>query len=78
MEQYLRNLVAWLSETWKVWVVFSIVVSVAYCLWWYLFQQRTYRAINGQAQVKHGHLGHWQNLDDHLKKHDIDINQLGR
>jgi len=62
-----EQMIDWLSETWRIWLVFTIVVLAGYCLYWYLFGQRTYRAVNGKAQIKHGRLGKWQDLEAHLE-----------
>jgi hypothetical protein len=76
--EFAENLLSWMEETWPYWLVSAVVILAGYCLYWYLFEQRTYRAVGGKAQVKHGRLGHWEDLEEHLKKHHIDINQLGR
>ena len=63
---YPKQMLEFLSETWEVWLVFALISLVGYSLYWYLRGQRTYRAVNGKAQVKHGRLGKWQDLREHL------------
>jgi hypothetical protein len=64
--EYFTNVLNWLRETWAVWLIFAIVILAGYLLYWYLFEQRTYRAEGGKAQVKHGRLGTWIDLEKHL------------
>lgn len=41
-------------------------------VWIFLTEKRYYRAVNGKAQVRHGRLGSWEDLEEHLKDgHDI-------
>lgn len=76
--QYAQKVLGWLSETWLYWLVFAVAILAGYCLYWYLFEQRIYQAVDGKAQVRHGRLGRWKELEEHLKEeHGIDINQLG-
>ena len=66
-----EQMLEFLSETWKVWLIFTVVALAGYCLYWYLFGQRIYRAVAGKAQVKHGRLGKWEDLEQHLhNEHD--------
>lgn len=62
MNQYIQNVLAWLSETWEAWLAFALIAIGGWLLYYYLFEQRTYRAIDGKAQVKHGRLGRWVDL----------------
>jgi len=67
---------AWFLGTWKVWLVFVIATLVGYSLYWYLFIQRSYRAINGKGEIKQGRLGKWQDLETHLyNEHNIRLNK---
>jgi len=62
------EMLGFLAETWRVWLVFTIVSLAGYSLYWYLFGQRVYRAVGGKAQLKHGRVGKWQDLEQHLHK----------
>ena len=71
--EYGQNLLSFLSQTWHIWLVFAIVVLVGYCWYWYLFAQRVYKAIDHKAFVRHGRLGKWVNVEEHLHNdHSID------
>ena len=61
-----EQMAEFLSGTWKVWLIFTIVALAGYTLYWYLWGQRIYRAVEGRAQIKHGRLGKWQDLETHL------------
>lgn len=67
MSEYPSSMLNWLSETWKVWLVFTILALASWTLYWYLFGQRAYRAINSKAQIRHGRLGSWIDLEEHLE-----------
>ena len=69
-----EQMLEFFSETWEVWLVFTIVALLGYYFWWYLTQQRAYRVIDGKLQVRHGKLGRWEDLGGHLKEHGIDPN----
>jgi len=40
----------------------------------YLWEDHEYKAVNGKAEVRHGRLGHWEPLEQHLRdKHGIEV-----
>jgi hypothetical protein len=68
-----HNVLSFLSETWRMWLIYAILSLVGYFFYWYLFQQRLYKAIEGKAFVRHGRLGKWVDLTKHLHdEHNID------
>lgn len=71
MSGYISNVLSFLSDTWLVWLIFTIIVLAGYTLYWYLFGQRTYRAVEDKAQIRHGRLGIWLDLEEHLKSHIV-------
>ena len=64
--EFFTNVLNWLRGTWIAWVIFAIVILAGYSVYWYLFEQRTYRVEGGKAQVKHGRLRTWIDLEKHL------------
>lgn len=62
MEQAIENF-SWLVKQWWAWVAFFISIPIG----WYLFSQRQYRMKNGKGYVRHGRLGKWIDLENHLK-----------
>jgi hypothetical protein len=71
--EYGQNILNFLPEKWLIWLAFVIVVLAGYCWYWYLFEQRTYKAIDGKLFVRHGRLGKWVEIIEHLREeHHID------
>jgi len=55
---------AWFLCQWWFWIAY--ITSLV--LFWYLFKQRTYTKVNGKAFVRHGRLGKWIDLEEHLRQ----------
>jgi len=55
----------WLLTRWWFWLAFVVGMG----LHWYLFRQRTYKVVGGSLFVRHGRLGRWLNVEDHMKVH---------
>jgi len=71
--QYGHNILNWLSETWPTWLAYAITALAGYCWYWYLFGQRVYKVIDGGLFVRHGRLGKWEEIQEHLsKEHHVD------
>ena len=55
----------WLLTRWWFWLTFVLSIPVG----WYLFSQRTYKEVGGNLLVKHGKLGKWIDVEEHMKEH---------
>jgi type II secretory pathway component PulF len=65
----------WLLRQWWFWVIF-IIGMIAY---WYLFSQRSYKEINRKLFVRHGRLGKWIDIEEHLKnEHPLEYELMKR
>jgi len=52
-----------------VWVIFA-----CWNMYRYLWGDHEYRAVDGKAEIRHGYLGHWEPLEQHLRdKHGIEV-----
>ena len=73
MAEYGRNILNFLSETWPIWLAFTIVALAGYCWYWYLERQRAYKVIDGKLFIRHGRLGKWVEVKEHLyEEHHTD------
>ncbi len=54
----------WLLTRWYFWLTFLVVILLS----WYLFSQRTYKEVDGRLLIRHGHLGEWEDLEEHFKR----------
>lgn len=48
---YIGNVLAWLSETWIVWLAFTLGVIGGYIGGWFLWGRRIYRMQDGKPEV---------------------------
>lgn len=53
----------WLLCQWWFWIAFV----VGMILYWYLLRQRTYKEVDGKLFIRHGKLGKWLDIKEHLK-----------
>jgi hypothetical protein len=53
----------WLFHQWWAWLAFFVSIPIG----WYLFSQRQYREQNGRLLVRHGRLGQWIDVENHLR-----------
>lgn len=51
-----------------VFIAVWVVIVASYMVWWYLWDKREYRAVNGRAEVRHGRLGHWEDIGAHIRR----------
>jgi len=71
--EYGRNILNFLSETWLIWLAYVITALAGYSWYWYLSQQRVYKVIDGKLFLRHGRLGKWSEVKEHLfKEHHVD------
>jgi hypothetical protein len=54
----------WLGSRWWFWLIF-IVGMIFY---WHLFRRRVYKMVGGKLFVRHGQLGRWLDVEEHLQK----------
>jgi hypothetical protein len=55
--------------TWKYWVMFLLLSAAVQAAWYYLKEQRTYREQDSKLMVRHGKLGKWLEVSQHLANH---------
>ena len=65
LAQFWLNVRDFLSETWVEWLIYAAAAFAGYALYWYLFERRVYRLIDGRVCVRHGRLRKWLDLEDH-------------
>jgi hypothetical protein len=53
----------WLLTQWWFWLVFVTGVL----LYWFLFGRRVYKIVGKKLFVRHGQLGDWLDIEEHLK-----------
>ena len=69
MGQLVADLV-WLLSQWWFWVGVTII-GLGIWLAGYLFGRRTYKMENGRLMVRHGRLGEWMDVKEHMSQdHD--------
>jgi len=65
----LLNEYIWLLKQWWFWVA----VVAGNVIYWYLFRQRVYKQVNDKFCIRHGRLGKWLDVEEHLKtEHPIE------
>jgi hypothetical protein len=53
--------------TWKYWVALMLLTAAFQVVWYFLKEQRTYRVQDGKLVVRHGRLGEWEEVQEHLQ-----------
>ena len=68
MDEFLQNLLTQQSNSWCFRVIFTITALTAYAIYWYLKERRDYKVIDNKLFVRHGRIGSWINVEEHMKK----------
>lgn len=53
----------WLLTRWWFWLLWLATAVLG----WFLLAQRSYKEVNGGLLVRHGKLGRWVDVEEHLK-----------
>ena len=64
------------GNTRPMWLTIAVAWGIFACwnMYRYLWGDHEYRAVDGKAEIRHGRLGHWESLEQHLRdKHGIEV-----
>jgi len=55
-------------DHWQGWLIFASLSLAGYTAWYFLFEQRVYKEVDGRLYVRHGRLGKWIDVEKHMKR----------
>ena len=58
----------WVIDHWQAWLTFTILSFVGYTVWYFLLERRLYKEVDGKLYVRHGRLGKWVDVEEHLRE----------
>ena len=65
-----------MENTRPMWLAIAVAWGIFACwnMYRYLRRDHEYRAVDGKAEIRHGCLGRWEPLEQHLRdKHGIEV-----
>ena len=74
---FIGKAAVWVIDDWQAWLAFTILSFAGYTVWYFLVERRLYKEVSGKLYVRHGRLGKWLDVEQHLKEeHKEEIRHL--